>query len=235
MPTTSAENYLKAIYSRQEKRHRRVKTKEIADDLEISLPSVSGMIKSLAEEELVEYEPYHGVRLTEKGRKTALRVIRNHRLIEVFLVKALGYSWDEVHAEAERLEHAVSDKLVERIDAFLNHPKVDPHGDPIPNAEGELHQREMINLGDAEEGMTARVERVLDQTPEVLRYLDRIGLRPGSHLTVDEILSFDGQMFLRVGDREVTISERLAEKMLVAVCGEPSPEAGVNEGTESSS
>lgn len=215
MPTTSAENYLKAIYSRQEEENRRVKTKEIADDLEISLPSVSGMLKSLGEDGLVEYEPYHGVRLTEAGRRTALRVIRNHRLIEVFLIQTLGYSWDEVHAEAERLEHAVSDKLVDRIDVFLNFPRFDPHGDPIPTADGQLQQREMLNLVEATPGMKLRVERVLDQTPEVLRYLDRIGLRPGSYLTVEEILSFDGQMFLKVGGEDVAISERLAGKMLV--------------------
>jgi DtxR family transcriptional regulator, Mn-dependent transcriptional regulator len=215
MPTTSVENYLKAIYSRQGGEERRVKTKEIAEALEVSLPSVSGMVKSLADEGLVDYEPYRGVRLTEEGKKAALRVIRNHRLIEVFLVQTLGYSWDEVHAEAERLEHAVSDKLVGRIDAYLSFPRFDPHGDPIPTAEGEVHHRDVSLLRDAEAGMTLRVERVMDQTPEVLRYLDRIGLRPGSTLHVDEVLSFDGQMFLRVGGEEVSISDRLAGKMLV--------------------
>ena len=216
MPTNSVENYLKVIYSHQgESPERRVKTKEIAGQLEVSLPSVSGMLKSLGEDGLVDYKPYKGARLTEKGRTMALKVIRNHRLIEVFLVKTLDYSWDEVHAEAERLEHAVSDKLVRRIDAFLKHPKFDPHGDPIPSAEGELQHRDMLNLCDAEEGMAVRVERVLDQTPEVLRYLDRSGLRPGATLTVEEVLSFDGQMFLSVDGEEVTISERLAGKMLV--------------------
>lgn len=215
MPTTSTENYLKVIHARQGEDRRRVKTKEIADELEVSLPSVSGMLKSLAEDGLVEYEPYKGARLTEEGRSTALKVIRNHRLIEVFLVKVLDYSWDEVHAEAERLEHAVSDKLVERIEAFLNYPKVDPHGDPIPSAEGELDDREMTNLCDASAGDELRIERVLDQTPEVLRYLDDNGLRPGAEVVVDEVLSFDGQMFLRTDDEEVSISERLARKMLV--------------------
>ena len=221
MPTTSAENYLKAIYARQQSEQRQVKTKEIAEDLDISLPSVSGMLKSLAEHGLVEYEPYHGVRLTEEGRKTALRVIRNHRLIEVFLVQALGYSWDEVHSEAESLEHAVSDKLVERIDAFLNHPRFDPHGDPIPTAEGELQHREMMNLGEAQPGQVVRVERVLDQTPEVLRYLDRIGLRLGTTLKIIEVLSFDGQMFLEVEGEEISISARLAGKMLVTDISDP--------------
>lgn len=215
MPTISVENYLKAIYSRQQKTESRVKTKEIAEDLEISLPSVTGMLKSLAEDGLVEYQPYRGARLSEAGEKAALRVIRNHRLIEVFLVQTLDYSWDEVHAEAERLEHAVSDELVGRIEAYLNFPKFDPHGDPIPTAEGELQHREMMNLMEGSEGMVLRVERVLDQTPEVLRYLDRIGLRPGSVLQIDEVLSFDGQMFLSVAGEQVTISERLAGKMLV--------------------
>ncbi len=215
MPTTSVENYLKVIYTRQAGEDRRVKTKEIAEELDVSLPSVSGMLKSLSEDGLVDHEPYKGVNLTEEGKRMALRIIRNHRLIEVFLVQALGYSWDEVHQEAERLEHAVSDKLVERIDAFLNHPKFDPHGDPIPSAEGELQHREMMNLTDASAGMRLQVERVLDQTPEVLRYLDENGLRPGSELVVEKVLSFDGQMFLRVGDEDLSVSERLAGKMLV--------------------
>lgn len=215
MPTISVENYLKAIFSRQGDENRRVKTKEIADHLEISLPSVSGMIKGLAEGGLVDYEPYKGVRLTDVGRKMALRVIRNHRLIEVFLVQTLGYRWDEVHAEAERLEHAVSDRLVERIDAFLEFPRLDPHGDPIPTADGLLHRREMIPLRETREGMEVRLERVLDQTPEVLRYLERIGLTLGATLRIREILGFDGQMFLEIGENEATISASLAGKMLV--------------------
>lgn len=215
MPTVSVENYLKAIYGLEGEETRRVKTKEIAEELQISLPSVSGMVKSLAREGLVDYQPYRGVRLTDDGQRAALRVIRNHRLIEVFLVQTLGYSWDEVHAEAERLEHAVSDRLVGRIDAYLSFPRFDPHGDPIPTADGEVHHRDVMCLRDAEPGMTLKVERVLDQTPEVLRYLDRIGLRPGATVAVDEVLSFDGQMFLQAGGQEISISESLASKMLV--------------------
>ncbi len=215
MPTTSVENYLKAIYSAQQGDAGRVKTKRIAQALEVSRPSVSGMLKSLAAEGLVDYRPYKGARLTDEGRHMALKVIRNHRLIEVFLVKTLGYSWDEVHDEAERLEHAVSDKLVSRIDAFLNHPRFDPHGDPIPTAEGQVETREMLNLTDVQEGKEVRLERVMDQTPEVLRYMDRIGLRPGSELRVDEVLDFDGQMFLTVEGEDVVVSQRLAGMMLV--------------------
>ena len=215
MPTISVENYLKAIFSHQTGEEGLVKTKEIAAALEVSLPSVSGMIKNLADEGMVDYEPYRGVRLTEKGRRAALRVIRNHRLIEVFLVQTLGYTWDEVHNEAERLEHAVSDTLVERIDAFLNYPRFDPHGDPIPTAEGEIHRRQLPTLAETEAGREVKVERVLDQAPEVLKYLDRVGLRPGAILEVREILPFDGQMFLFVRGDEVVISRTLASKLLV--------------------
>jgi DtxR family Mn-dependent transcriptional regulator len=194
----------------------RVKTKELAERLEISLPSVTSMLKTLAEEGMVNYRPYKGARLTEAGTKAALRVIRNHRLIEVFLIQTLGYSWDEVHDEAERLEHAVSEKLVSRIDEFLGCPKFDPHGDPIPTAEGEIHRPETMPLSDATPGSRYRVERVLDQEPDVLRYLDKIGLTPSETFEVVEILSFDGQMFLKVDGVDATISRSLASRLLVA-------------------
>ena len=219
MPTISVENYLKTIYQLQDERDDRVKTKEVAEELDISIPSVTNMLKSLSEEGLVDYKPYRGARLTEEGRKAALKVIRNHRLIEVFLVRTLGYSWDEVHDEAERLEHAVSDTLVSRIDAFLGHPKYDPHGDPIPTAEGEVHRPEAMPLSEAEEGMRLRVERTLDQEPEVLRYLDRIGLTPNAVFEVVEVLPFDGQMFLEVDDDDATISHALASRLLVTETG----------------
>lgn len=215
MPTTSVENYLKAVYHLQSQREERVKTKEIAERLDISLPSVTSMLKSLAEEGLVDYMPYKGVRLTPAGTKAALRVIRNHRLIEVFLMQTLGFSWDEVHDEAERLEHAVSEMLVTRIDEFLGHPKFDPHGDPIPTADGEVHRPETIPLSDALAGSRYRVERVLDQEPEVLRHLEKIGLTPSATLRVEEILSFDGQMFLEIDGEEAAISRSLASRLLV--------------------
>ena len=216
MPTPSVENFLKAVYHLQSQRDSRVKTKEIAERLDISLPSVTSMLKSLGEEGMVDYRPYRGARLTDAGAKAALRVIRNHRLIEVFLIQTLGYGWDEVHDEAERLEHAVSEKLVSRIDEFLGNPKFDPHGDPIPTAEGEIHRPEAMPLSDAMPGSRYRVERVLDQDPEVLRYLDKVGLTPSETLAVREILSFDGQMFLEVDGQEATISRSLASRLLVA-------------------
>ncbi len=221
MPTQSVENYLKAVYHLQSDvdHDDRVKTKEMAEQLDISLPSVTSMLKSLAEEGLVDYRPYRGVRLTETGIKAALRVIRNHRLIEVFLVHTLGYGWDEVHDEAERLEHSVSEKLVSRIDDFLGHPKFDPHGDPIPSAEGEIHRPEAMPLSDAIPGSQYRVERVLDQEPEVLRYLDKIGLTPSETFEVVEILSFDGQMFLDIDGEHAAISRSLASRLLVTELG----------------
>ncbi len=215
MPTTSVENYLKAVYHLQSQHDERVKTKEIAERLDISLPSVTSMLKSLSDEGLVDYVPYRGVRLTERGAKAALRVIRSHRLIEVFLVQTLGFSWDEVHDEAERLEHAVSDLLMARIDEFLGHPKFDPHGDPIPTADGEIFRPEAMPLSDAAVGARYRVERVLDQEPAVLRYLDQIGLTPSETFQVVDVLSFDGQMFLDIGGEPASISRSLASRLLV--------------------
>ena len=215
MPTVSVENYLKAVYHLQGPAVRRVKTKELAEQLDISLPSVTSMLKSLAAEELVDYKPYKGARLTDTGTREALKVIRNHRLVELFLVRTLGYSWDEVHDEAERLEHAVSAKLAARIEEFLAFPKFDPHGDPIPTADGRITRPEAQPLSDVDAGQTVRVERVIDQEPEVLRYLDEIGLIPSTVVSVIDVLSFDGQMFLEIDERDATISRTLASRLLV--------------------
>ncbi|MFU8806125.1 MAG: metal-dependent transcriptional regulator, partial [Bradymonadaceae bacterium] len=161
MPTISVENYLKAIFHLQsELPENRVKTKELAETLEISLPSVTSMLKSLGDDGLVEYVPYKGARLTPRGRKVALKVIRNHRLIEVFLVRTLGYTWDEVHAEAERLEHAISDKLADRIDDFLARPRFDPHGDPIPRSDGTLPAEPLVSLTQMQPGQCGVLRRV---------------------------------------------------------------------------
>jgi DtxR family Mn-dependent transcriptional regulator len=218
MPTISVENYLKAIYHLQSHGEERVKTKDLAERLGISLPSVTSMLKSLAKDGLVDYRAYQGARLSEAGNRAALRVIRNHRLIEVFLVQTLGFNWDEVHEEAERLEHAVSETLVSRIDDFLGHPKFDPHGDPIPTADGQIHRPETIPLHEAALGARCRLERVLDQQPEVLRYLDKIGLTLNKTFSVVEVLSFDGQIFVEIHDadpRRAAISHSLASRLLV--------------------
>lgn len=218
MPTVSVENYLKEIYHLQTHGDGRVKTKALADRLGISLPSVTSMLKSLAKDDLVDYQPYQGARLSEAGMRVALRVIRNHRLIEVFLVKALGLSWDEVHEEAERLEHAVSETLVARIDDYLGHPRFDPHGDPIPTADGRMHRTETIALNEGSVGEDYRLERVLDQQPEVLRYLHKIGLTLNQTFTLVEVLPFDGQIFLQIHGHEparAAISHTLGGRLLV--------------------
>jgi DtxR family Mn-dependent transcriptional regulator len=215
MPTVSVENYLKAIYA-LEAADERVKTKELAEHLEISRPSVTSMLQTLAGDELVDYRKYRGVRLTDAGREIALSVIRNHRLIEVFLVRTLGFTWDEVHDEAERLEHAVSDRLIDRIDRFLSYPRFDPHGDPIPTADGEVIFPETTPLSNVPPGRHVQIERVLDQTPEVLRHLDKIGLRPQRDIEVLEVLSIDGQMSLSVADETISLSHALASRVLVS-------------------
>ena len=214
MPTVSVENYLKTIYHLQT-RNPKVKTKDIAALLEVSLPSVSSMLQSLAAEGLVEHEPYRGATLTAAGRRAALAVIRKHRLIEMFLVETLGFSWDEVHAEAKQLEHSVSDKLAQRIDDFLGNPQFDPHGDPIPTAEGEVFHRESIPLNEAQAPQRFRLARVLDQEPDVLRHLTRLGLIPDTAIQVVEVLPFDGQMTLLIDDVEATVSRTLASRLLV--------------------
>jgi DtxR family Mn-dependent transcriptional regulator len=147
-------------------------------------------------------------------------VIRKHRLIEIFLVETLDYEWDEVHAEAEQLEHSVSDKLAQRIDDFLGNPQFDPHGDPIPTADGQIIKRNSIPLNQAIPGQRVRIARVLDQQPDVLRHLTRQKLVPQTEIEVMEVLPFDGQMTVQVGENDVTISRTLASRLLVTPAAE---------------
>ena len=185
MPTSTVEDYLKAILTEERgTRGRRVSMGRIAAALELTPGTVTSMVKTLATSGLVDYEPYSGVELTESGRALAVRVLRRHRLIELFLVQVMGMGWSEVHPEAERLEHAMSDRLIERIDEMLGRPEVDPHGDPIPTAAGEGVERDLSSLARCPEGSRVTVERITDQRPEFLRLLEREGLVPGSRLAV---------------------------------------------------
>ena len=224
MPTISVENYLKAIYHlAQRAEDGRVKTKALADHLELSLPSVTSMLKSLGDEGLVDYRRYRGANLTPRGRLEALNVIRKHRLIEQFLVTTLGYSWDEVHAEAERLEHAISDELAARIEHFLAYPRFDPHGDPIPDAQGRLPEREIIPLDQAAVGVALRIDRVTDQDPELLRYLKRLGLTPQARCVILDVVGYDGQVTLQLDELPAaTISHAVASRLMVKVLAAPS-------------
>lgn len=186
MPTSTVEDYLKAILLAQEKRTagRLVTMGQIAASLEVAPGTVTSMVKTLEKDGLLTYEPYSGVRLTDKGRRTAIHVLRRHRLIELFLVETLGFDWSEVHEEAEQLEHAMSDKLIDRIEVLLGYPSADPHGDPIPDVSGELRATELISLAECPPGDAFRIARVSDQGETFLRFVERHGLKPGTRVAV---------------------------------------------------
>ena len=213
--TRSVEDYLKAIY-RLSPEGRPASTSEIAHLLELSAPSVSGMVKRLSELGLLEHIPYKGVQLTEDGRRAALRMVRRHRLIEAYLVQFLGYSWDTVDAEAERLEHAVSDTLVERMAGALGHPAVDPHGDPIPAADGSIYERASTPLADIPVGDTVEIRRVDEREPERLRYLAALGLVPGVVVTLRDRQPFGGPVTVEAAGEYHVIGQELAQVVLCA-------------------
>jgi DtxR family transcriptional regulator, Mn-dependent transcriptional regulator len=213
--TRSVEDYLKAIY-RLSPEGRPASTSEIAHLLELSPPSVSGMVKRLSELGLLEHAPYKGVQLTAEGRRAALRMVRRHRLIEAYLVQFLGYSWDTVHEEAERLEHAVTDKLVERMAGALGHPSTDPHGDPIPEADGSIHEPACTPLSELEVGETIEIRRVDESQPERLRYLASLGLRPGVVVTLLDRQPFGGPVTLEAAGERHILGHELAHVLLCA-------------------
>jgi DtxR family Mn-dependent transcriptional regulator len=185
------EDYLKAIYE-LERSGKPAETNAIAEVLAVTPASVSGMVRRLAEQGLIDHERYRGARLTDAGRKAALLTIRRHRVIEAYLTSALGYSWDRVHDEAERLEHAASDELIDRMAAAIGEPTTDPHGAPIPTREGKLRERALVPLASLADGEEARVERVGDQSADRLRYLAELGIVPGVRVRVAERDPFDG-------------------------------------------
>ena len=208
--TRSVEDYLKAIY-RLSPQGRPAATSEIAHRLELSPASVSGMVKRLSEQGLLEHIPYKGVQLTPDGRRAALRMLRRHRLIEAYLVAFLGYTWDTVHDEAERLEHAVSDTLVERMASVLGHPTVDPHGDPIPTSEGDILELASTPLAEVPAGATVEICQVEEDQPDRLRYIASIGLRPGVQVTVVDRQPFQGPITISVDGQDHVIGYELAQ------------------------
>lgn len=211
--TRSSEDYLKAIY-RLSSGGAPVSTTGLALRLELTPASVSGMIKRLSEQGLVEHAPYRGVRLTLVGRRIALRMLRRHRLIETYLVALLGYTWDTVHDEAERLEHAVSDGLVDRMAAALGHPRFDPHGDPIPDVDGRITDFIHVPLSDVAAGDTVTIRRADTGDAERLRYLASAGLVPGALVKVVDSQPFRGPLKLDVGGAERIIGHELASLLL---------------------
>ena len=216
MPSLTVENYLKAIYQTTARRDQPASTGALAAELEVSPGTVTSMLKTLAEAGLVAYTPYEGVRLTAEGSQLALRVLRRHRLIELFLSQTLGMTWDEVHEEAEHMEHAASDRLIDRIDAFLDHPPVDPHGDPIPGADGSLSTVDTRSLAECQAGDAFRLTRVLDQSPEFLRYLSESHMQLGVEGRVVANRDEAGIVTVQLGEHETTLGRQAAEKVLVS-------------------
>ena len=186
MPTQTVEDYLKDLYTLQQQGGpgSLVAMGALAASMNVAPGTATAMVKTLADAGLVDYEPRGGVRLNAKGVKLALHVLRRHRLVELFLVEVLGLDWSEVDEEAEELEHAISEKVLDRIDQLLKHPKFDPHGDPIPSSKGKIAHRSMVSLVDCEPGKSMRVARVMDQNPQFLQFVDRNNLKPGTELVV---------------------------------------------------
>lgn len=213
--THSAENYLKSIYHLSQTNPEGVSTNAIAAMLDTKASSVTDMVKKLAERNLIIYQKYQGVVLTESGKMAAKMIVRKHRLWEVFLVETLDFSWDEVHEIAEELEHIKSEKLIDKLSAFLNHPTLDPHGDPIPNSKGEIPTVEKKLLSEIEVGKDAVCVGVKDTSTAFLKYLNKNGIALGEDLKIVSREEFDGSMSILVGNKEITISNKIANNLFV--------------------
>ena len=221
LPSSTVENYLKAIYAGAAALtppHRLLPMGQLASALGVTPGTATTMVKTLAEAKLVEYEPYAGVALTEAGEKLAALVLRRHRLIELFLVRFMGYAWDEVHDEAEQLEHAVSDRLIDRIDEMLDRPEADPHGDPIPNSEGHIKRQDAQSLLTCPLRTPVVVSRVIDQDRVFLRFIEQNNLKPGESIEVEERDAASDSVRVRgKDDKQITIGTRAASKLLVNI------------------
>ena len=217
MATSTVENYLKQILLEQQQAEGSpVPMGKVASALGVVPGTTTTMAKSLADSGLVDYAPRIGVRLTEKGEKLALHVLRRHRLIELFLVEILGLGWSEIHDEAEKLEHVISDKVLEKIDAMLGYPTVDPHGDPIPTAKGKIDARSLENLSGSPRGEPLCISRITDQAPEFLQFIEDNGLQPGTELKILEQNRVAGTVTFSLSNgKTLTIGAGAAKKILV--------------------
>lgn len=215
--SSAIEDYAKAIYSLELRATAAVSTNAVAERLGVTPASASGMIKRLGELGLVEHRPYHGVSLTEDGRHVALEVIRHHRLLELYLVQSLGVPWDRVHAEAEVLEHVLSEELEELIAAKLGDPTHDPHGDPIPTRELTIEEGPTLSLQGLEPGDRGTFRRVSDSDPDMLRFLAERGIAPGKSFEVLDKQPFDGPLFVRFGEDMHVLGGSLARAMRVEI------------------
>jgi DtxR family Mn-dependent transcriptional regulator len=212
--TPHIEDYLKSIYFLQSQ-HPRVTTRALAGRLGVSAPSASSMMHKLARLGLLDHERYKGARLTAHGEALALKILRAHRLWELYLVKALDLPWDQAHVEAERLEHALSDELADRLDKALGHPTTDPHGHPIPSRSGQMPIQSGTPLTDLLPGETGVVLEIRDETPELLRYLGELGIYPGEPVTVLEVAPFNGPIHTRIDDVVRVLGQEVAEHVMV--------------------
>lgn len=221
--TMVAQDYLKVIWTTQEWSHEKISTKLLAERLGVSASTASESIRKLADQGLVHHEKYGAVTLTDRGRAAALVVVRRHRLLETFLMRELGYGWDEVHDEAEILEHAVSDMMLDRIDAKLGYPTRDPHGDPIPGADGQVPTPPARQLSACSDGDVATVARISDADPEMLRYFDAVGISLDSRLQVLARRDFAGMISVSVQDAHgelntVELGSPAAQAIWVVAC-----------------
>ncbi len=214
MPSEQIENYLKNIYKIQSVEGK-VSTSSLSEKLQISPASVSEMVKKLADEGSLTHTPYKGVELTESGKRAALKIVRKHRLWEMFLVEVLHFGWDEIDEEAEKLEHIMSGKMEDKIDEVLGFPSVDPHGDPIPTKNGTVKAVRSFALMEVEEGSTVRVVRVNDANAELLHYASSIGLSLNKKIAVKQRMKFDNSMIVKIGSKELSISSTVAENIFV--------------------
>jgi DtxR family Mn-dependent transcriptional regulator len=231
LASLTVENYVKtiALIAARNPSAGAVGTGELAQALNVSPGTVTGMLKTLSEASLATYTPYEGARLTDSGQKLAMKVIRRHRLLERFLAETLTMPWDEVHEEAEHMEHAASERLIDRIDAFLGYPAVDPHGDPIPRADGSLAETEGVPLARCQPGQHFRVVRVMDQDPSFLRYLSECGLELHATGELLENRPESGALVCRIAERSLALGATAAGKVLVIPLGRsgssPTPES----------
>ena len=215
MITQAVQDYLKIIF-KLANNGKAVSTNAIAEKLQISQASVTGMIKKLSDLKLTTHRPYYGVELTQTGRKIALEIIRHHRLLELYLAEALGYSWDQVHDEAEKLEHVISEEFEDKMAKILGNPTADPHGAPIPSKDGLIEERTLECLSVIDAGQKVQVKEVSDKDPEMLRYLGDIGIFPDVMIDVMEKAPFGGPLLIKVAGKEYNLGEKLTDNILVS-------------------
>ncbi len=217
MISFTEENYLKAIYHLSQGGQKAVMTNELAEAMQTKAASVTDMVKKLSTKELIQYEKYYGVKITTVGKQRALQIIRKHRLWETFLVEKLGFAWDEVHAVAEQLEHIQSPRLINMLDEFLGFPKADPHGDPIPDQQGRVKPQVLISLDLVEPGKRATITSVKDTDAELLKYLEKIGAKPGKKIQVVGREAYDKSIEVIIEKKKIFLSLEVSKHILMSL------------------